>query len=361
MHTLKLTSISNNLKMQLPYWVLLVLLVPFLLTGCTTQKTKISDKVSTLVAEPGLDDRLLKEDFSFPSAKPSLLAGKGIFYGNKDGKQFENNCSQCHSAAYFQQENVKRDLAYTTPIDLFLFLTDGEAPPVNNPMKTSYRRATLPKVHQGADGQPLKYRDALSRDERWEVLFYARHLAGGSDIQPPNPHSPDVKNIFGGNCAVCHHTKGTGNGTLHLGKTGNHHAKNAEIVANLIPPPANFTSYKRMYNRTDAQIFKYLCEGIYPSAMPAWFGNVNRDAKTGQITYVFDENLLWNLVRQVRTYSYAEYDLPASDGPPPSGINQLDSCNPMPTNQPWTNLMKQVRPGIQRGSAASQSSTQGAS
>lgn len=361
MQTLKLNLNVTDWKNQLPYLFLLVLIVPFLLTGCVTQKAKISEGATTLVTEPGLDDRLLKEDFSFPSAKPSLLSGKGIFYGDKDGKKFENNCSQCHSAGFFQQENVKRNIAYTTPIDLFLFLTNGEAPEVNNPMKSNYRRASLPKVHAKINGETLAYRDTLSRDERWEVLFYARHLAGGSDIQAPNPHAPEVKNIFGANCAVCHHTKGTGNGTLHLGKTGNHDAHNSPVVANLIPPPANFTSFKRMYNRTDAQIFKYLCDGIYPSAMPAWFGNVNRDAATNEITYVFDENLLWNLVRQVRTYSYAEYDLPETDGPPPPGLTQLDACGVAPTNQPWTNLMKQVRPGIQRGSTSSQSSNEGVS
>lgn len=300
-----------------------------LISGCAGQTTKINESKSntSLLTEPVVDQKLADQDFAFPSQYPSLMRGREIF---------QSQCVKCHTQASWQDDKVKHDIAYTTPIDTYLMLTTGQAPMVEMP--TSQRRQVLPANHPG-------FRDALSRDDRWAVIFYTRYLAGAGDIKSPDPKT-DVPAIFGGNCAVCHGTKGQADGPLYTAKTGNHELHDGTQVKNLMPAPANFRQYSRLYNRTDAQLLKYICEGIYPSAMPAWFGNVNVDKDSGRITYIFDDNLISNLVRHVRTLSYnndLSPDLPEVQTPP-RGLSVIDSCKPVATNRPWTTTMRDNGP-----------------
>jgi mono/diheme cytochrome c family protein len=298
-----------------------------LASGCTEQKASVSKDQSALLSAPVVDQRLLQEDFAFPSKTPSLLQGREIY---------QNQCMACHVQGYWQTPKVKQDLAYTTPIDLYLMLSTGGAPKVMMP--TPERRQLLPATHPA-------FRDKISRDDRWAVLFYARYLAGAGDIKSPDAKT-DMAAIFGGNCAVCHGPKGQGDGPLYTAKTGNHELMNGAQVHNLNPAPANFQQYDRIYNRTDAQLLKYVCEGIYPSAMPAWFGDVNVDKDSGKITYIFDEKLLTNMVRYVRTWAYTN-DLPDNlpeVKTPPLGLEAINHCNPAPTNRPWTDVMRDNGP-----------------
>jgi len=299
-----------------------------LMSGCTGQTTNLTDvKSSNILAQPMEDKKLAEQDFAFPSQLPSLMRGREVFHAQ---------CVKCHAPAFWQTDKVKHDLAYTTPIDAYLMLTTGQSPAVT--LTTAQRRQLLPAMHQ-------KFRNELSRDDRWAVIFYTRYLAGAGDIKSPDPKT-DVAAIFGGNCAVCHGTKGQADGPLYTGKTGNHELHDATQVKNLMPAPANFRQYNRIYNRTDAQLLKYVCEGIYPSAMPAWYGNVNVDKDSGKITYVFDENLISNLVRHVRSLSYNNdltQDLPEFKTPPP-GLPVIDHCRPVVTNRPWTTPMRENGP-----------------
>lgn len=304
-----------------------------LISGCTGQTAKVGSAAQPgLLSEPVEDKTLAEQDFAFPSQPPSLMQGREIF---------QQQCVKCHAQSYWQGQKVKEDLAYTTPIDLYLMLTTGKSPQVVLP--TQQRRQLLPASH-------MAFKDALNRDGRWAVIFYTRYLAGAGDIKSPDPKS-DVAAIFGGNCAVCHGTKGQGDGPLYTAKTGNHELHNGSQVQNFMPPPANFTQYNRLYNRTDAQLLKYICEGIYPSAMPAWYGNVNVDKDSGKITYAFDEKLIMNLMRHVRSLSYKndlKPELPEAVTPPP-GLEYIQSCQPAPTNRPWTKMMRDSGP--QKGQA----------
>jgi hypothetical protein len=120
------------------------------------------------------------------------------------------------------------------------------------------------------------------------------------------------------NCAVCHGKKGYGNGTLH---TGHAHGdvEAGKVHGGLFqPPPANFNEYKRLYNRTDAQLAKYIYQGIYPSAMPPWYGLYDKDKDI-----VFDKELIWKLVRHVRSFGY-ENDLPEEEQVPKGDIPQIN-------------------------------------
>jgi hypothetical protein len=211
-------------------------------------------------------------------------------------------------------------------------LSTGKAPQIVMP--TAQRKQLLPKNHPD-------FKLKMTPDDRWAVIFYARYLAGAGDIKSPDPKT-DVASIFGGNCAVCHGTKGRADGPLHTGKTGNHELHDAEIHHDFVPAPADFQQYSRVYNRTDAQLFRYICQGVYPSGMPSWYGNVNVDKDTGKVTYVFNDQLIWNLVRHVRTLAYRN-DLPSNlpeVQTPPVGLQALQSCDPVPQNQPWTKGMQ---------------------
>jgi mono/diheme cytochrome c family protein len=310
--------------------MLAALALTVFLGGCSEQK--VTSGSSNLMTGANGDSRLLHEDFAFPSQTPSLMQGREIY---------QSQCMQCHVQSFWQTPKVKSDLAYSTPIDLYLMLTTGEAPKVT--MATAERRQVLPAHHES-------FREKINRDGRWAVLFYARYLAGAGDITSPDPKT-DMAAIFGGNCAVCHGPKGQGDGPLYTGKTGNHELHDAVQTHNLNPAPANFQQYSRIYNRTDAQLFKYLCEGIYPSAMPAWYGDVNRDKDTGKITYIFDERLLTNMTRYIRTKTYNNDltpELPEAKMPP-KGLDILNHCSPVPTNHPWTNAMRTSGLPVQTG------------
>jgi cytochrome c5 len=307
------------------------------LSGCTSVVKNAEQSGISLVSQPIFNQQMSDEDFAFPSKPPSLMKGREIF---------QQQCVKCHATSYWQTQSVKTDLAYTTPIDLYRFLTRGEVKQLLDEhgkpvpaLLTPERKALLPKGHPA-------FKNTLNSDDRWAVIFYARYLAGAGDLRSPDPKST-MDSIFSGNCAVCHGSKGQGDGFLHTGKTGNHELHDAPQLKNLLPAPANFQQYSRIYNRTDAQLLKYLCEGIYPSAMPAWYGNVNLDKDTGKPTYIFDDQLLMNLVRYVRTWAY-QNDLdpdtmPEAKNPPP-GLPQLESCHPSPTNRAWTKAMQNNGP-----------------
>jgi mono/diheme cytochrome c family protein len=262
---------------------LAALLVASFMTGCSVTTTSIKAP-PPLLSQPVVDRRLTDEDFAFPAEPPSLKRGKAVF---------QVHCASCHDGAFWRTPKIVDRLAYATPIDLYLLLSSGKAPDVFYP--TAERRAVLSDTHPA-------YRQSLSRDDRWASLFYARYLAGAGDIQYQslNGKPLDVASIYGGNCAVCHGKRGFADGPLHSGRASSHELASAKLHTGLFePPPANFHDYKRMYNRTDAQMFKYIVEGIYPSGMPPWYGRRDKDYH-----FVFDDRLIWMLVRHERTFAY---------------------------------------------------------
>lgn len=278
-------------------------------SGCVRTVDEVSEKPFT---QPVIDKRLSLDDFAFPSAPPSLAQGQ---------KVFSQNCAACHAPAYWQQHKVQTDLAYSTPIDFYLMLTTGEAPPVTHP--SDERRDVLPKAHADAKGDKMTFRK-LSRDDRWAAIFYARHLAGFDDIAFNNDQGKKMSmsaDVFGGNCAVCHGTRGFADGFLATGRPSKHGVEGGKVHIGLFePPPANFHDYRRMYNRTDAQLHKYISQGIYPSAMPRWYGRMDKGKH-----YTFNDDLIWKMARYVRQFSYNAADLPADAPIPPGYIPTSDT------------------------------------
>lgn len=237
-----------------------------LATGCTTEKT-VNPKQVALTQQPVLDPKLKKEDFAFPSRPPRLSQGQKIF---------NQNCASCHTGGTANYSKIKSQ----KPIDQYLLLTRGDN---NHPVFKN-----------------------MTRDQRWEAVFYYRYIAGEGKF---TRKKAEVDSIFGANCAVCHGSKGFADGPLYTGHASAHELGMAPVKNAFYPPPANFHSYGRMYNRTNDQLVKFINEGIYPSAMPSWKGRVDKDRG-----FVFDDPLILDLVKVVRSFGY-ENDLPASQDP----------------------------------------------
>ncbi len=284
-----------------------------LISGCSQTTTVKKDRKGlgySVTAAPVINKSASMLDFDYPSKPPSLKVGKEVF---------NNNCVQCHAGvSSFSSSKAQKDLLYSTPIDLYLFLTTGQAPVLKE--ETDVRK----QLNLSVSAEAHRFRDKLTRDQRWAAVFYTRYLAGGNDItHAATVNDPDIAAVYGGNCAVCHGNKGNANGFLHTGHPSNHELAGAKIFGGVLyPPPARFTQYERVFNRTDAQWFKYLVEGIYPSAMPAWLGNVDKDKN-----FKFDETLLWMLVKQLRLLAITN-DL-GEDDIAPSGLVPSASLYPV--------------------------------
>jgi len=313
------------LSLASSFLILPVLAGSMLLAGCSQSVSSSNPDKNYLYKTPVLDVRATQLDFAYPTKRPSLKRGKEVF---------AQNCAVCHGAngGNFSSPKAQKDFLYATPIDHYIFLSTGEAPKLN------YETGTRKQL-QVASKHPA-FRDKLSRDDRWAAIFYARHLAGGSDIRHIAVNDAiTIKAVFGANCAVCHGNEGNANGFL-VGHSSSHELKSAPVHGGVFyPAPARFTQFDRVYNRTDAQWYKFLVEGIYPSGMPAWLGNVDVTNK-----YTFNSDLLWMLVKYVRSLAYNN-DLP-EDEVKPAGLmpptSMMPLVNPMIPPVPATDASRYV-------------------
>lgn len=190
-----------------------------------------------------------KFDLDYPSHDPSIKKGEIIY---------KQNCSKCHGA--------------------------------NEPGKmlsVDYMRSRTPKeqyevIAKGNFKGMPSYKNKLTREERWDVLMYVRSSILGY-YEANTDELAELDKIFGGNCAVCHGTRGDGDGPLHK---------------SLYPPPANFNQFERLFNRSDEKLFQEITHGIPWSAMPAW-----KDRYDFDLDYTFDQKLIRKLVRYVRQFN----------------------------------------------------------
>ena len=95
---------------------------------------------------------VVKDDFDFPSESPKLSNGKVVF---------SNNCKTCHSPGTLSYNKIKD----VRPVDQYLILSRGEGGTHN------------------VKGHPV-FRQ-LTRQQKWEAVFYYRFLAGGSSTTVP--------------------------------------------------------------------------------------------------------------------------------------------------------------------------------
>jgi mono/diheme cytochrome c family protein len=208
---------------------------------------------SSLIHEWESDvNRKICPSFRYPSHAPSLVTGEAVF---------KQNCSSCHTPAASYKEAFRK----VTPEKQFEFVCGGKGD----------------GVHSFAG----KGNGKLSVDEMWDSLIYFRANVLGY-YKEGSQELSDMNATFGGNCAVCHGTRGQGDGNLHK---------------SLYPPPANFTMTERLYTRTDEKLFNELKYGIPWTAMPAWYNRYDFDKKIK-----FDDVMIWKLVRYVRQFSHVQ-------------------------------------------------------
>ena len=225
--------------------VLSIVLVGVVLNAC---QTSVNLKEVNLPSKKALiSEKAQKEDFEYPTKDPSVLEGK---------KLFTSNCSSCHSFGNAGGKNTftLKYINSVPPSELFKVITNSEKHP--------------------------SFKDKLSIQERWDTVMYLRYELFG---YPQN--YDDIMIKFGSSCAVCHGTRGFGDGDIHYF---------------LNPPPANFNQFDRLYEKTDEKLFDEIANGIPWTAMPPWANRSDKDKN-----FVFDEKFRWELVKYVRHFGYS--------------------------------------------------------
>jgi mono/diheme cytochrome c family protein len=239
-------------------WILALIPVVFAvtigLTACGDNKVIVPSDDGGLVSTKVT---LGKAEPIWPNDDPSIPDGAGVYQ--------QQNCAACHGAEG-KPVGGKASVDFSSkewgrlqkPVDQYDFITFGKT---------------------GVDHPSV--RSALRPSQIWELVFYVRSLS-----TPPlsDKQIGEILPVFGSNCAVCHGTKGYGNGPLAKGNV-------------LEPSPANFQSFPRFYDRTDDTLWDHIANGIKWEAMPNFLGKTD---KIKNIT--FDRDYIYKLVGFVRHF-----------------------------------------------------------
>lgn len=267
----KLTSKINLALLAIP--------LAISLTACNSQ-VNVGEKehLANKDATAGKDVVL------FPDAVPSVYDG-GVYWQ-------QNNCASCHGAdgkgvagqCDIDLTNVER-MRQRKPVDQYRLISFGEAreemTPVTSVLGTAEGLALEEKPPEARVMKHEPYLDKLNKRQRWDLVFYSRSLAVPLLSEPERMA---MKAVFGANCAVCHGSRGAGDGQLNKGLI-------------LQPAPANFTQYDRFYDRTDEQIWDHIAHGIKWEGMPDFLGKEDRGNKVK-----FDADYIWKLTQYIRNF-----------------------------------------------------------
>ena len=236
-----------DIKMQMNKNILLVVLSMFCLNAAQARsQTGLS---SSLITEWHSEvNRANCADFRYPSHNPSIITGETVY---------KANCASCHGTV-----------------------------PVKSDEAISFMRKGSPeKQFETICGGKHNFAKTLTIDDRWDSLFYMRTQILGY-YPPGSAEAAKMDATFGGNCAICHGTRGQGDGNLHK---------------MLLPPPANFNMYQRLYTRSDERLFNEISYGIPWTGMPAWKDRHDFDKQED-----FSPELIWKLVNYVRSFGYSQ-------------------------------------------------------
>lgn len=238
-----------RLPIRLKHAFSLLLLTPgmVLLSAC---QTNVAVKNDSLVSA----NLTRKNEIEvYPEDRPSVPDGKVYFT--------KENCASCHGAtggggSASVNLSDKIWMRKQKPIDQFMVVAYGK-PGTNHPALA----------------------DHMTKRQIWDTVFYTRSLAV-PELTDPEIMAMDP--VFGSNCAVCHGKKGKGDGPLAHG---------------LEPQPANFSQFRRFYDRTDDVLYDHIANGIKWEGMPNFLGKEDK-AKNVK----FDEQYIWKLVQYVRNF-----------------------------------------------------------
>lgn len=198
---------------------------------------------------------------SYPAQEPQVAAGQQIYV---------SECANCHGAdgtgAVPAARNF-RDLDYMrgeAPASFYVAVTEGR-------------------------GEMPAYRDRLSSDERWDVVFYVWRLATSSETLALG------QQIYQEHCAACHGEAGAG-----------------ELLGS-----ADFTDLREMDQLAPRDLYLTITQGR--GSMPAWQSRLTQDER-------------WAVIDYLRTFSYnpsLDQETAASPAPPTEAPT---TCDPDQSN-----------------------------
>lgn len=263
-----------------------------LLAGCAQTEQKLSTETANQLAGPQLTAQP-NNLVVYPDDRPSIPDGAPLY---------KQNCASCHtgggagggaSTATASPDGMPAAAAAPT--------NGAGAPAFDQRWANSTKPIDIYKTIAFGEKGHKKYSDSLSTRQIWDIVVYT-HSIGQPALTSKEIAAVDP--VFGSNCAVCHGTKGDGDGPL---------------MRNLEPAPANFQRFERFMNRTDDVLFDHIANGIRWEGMPNFLNK--KDEKKG---ITFDQAYIKKLVQYVRKFSInqdavmtasAEGEAPASTPP----------------------------------------------
>ena len=264
----------------------LLLVIPVLvaMTACTGEMdvTK-KDELASREGTHGADVVIM------PDSQPSVGDGK-VYWATKA------NCASCHGmdGKGVAGKNIPdlTDVEWMRgrkPMEQYKAVAFGKGVVTKMPVLSSEGKTENMDPVEVRTFEHPAYKDKYEKRILWSLIFYSRSLA--APLLPTKEHM-EMKAVFGANCAVCHGTRGAGDGPLNKGLV-------------LQPAPANFNKFPRFYDRTDEQLWDHIAHGIKWEGMPNFLGKEDKKNKVK-----FDAEYIWKLVQYVRNFhEIPEYEL----------------------------------------------------
>jgi mono/diheme cytochrome c family protein len=206
---------------------------------------------------------------SYPARQPSAARGESLY---------QTHCASCHGVdgkGVVPGARDFNDLDYMrgeTPASFYAAVTEGR-------------------------GEMPGFRDRLSSDERWDLVFYIWRFSTNAETLALGEH------LYQANCAACHGTDGMG-----------------EVLG-----AADFTDLRLVDDRAPRDWYLITTQG--EGSMPAWQGRLSQDER-------------WAVIDYLRTFSY-DPALPgeaAAEAPPTTTPSETE-CDPAYLSQsnpfPW--------------------------
>ena len=182
---------------------------------------------------PGADATPSFVILSYPARPPSSALGQLLY---------QSHCAECHG------EDGK-----------------GVVPGARNFNDLDYMRGETPASFYAAvtegRGEMPSFRDTLSSDERWDVVFYMWRFSTSAEVLALG------KTLYDANCAACHGDDGVGK----------------------VLGAADFTDLRFMDGRAPRDFYLTVTQG--KGSMPAWQGRLSQDER-------------WAVIDYIRTFSY---------------------------------------------------------
>ncbi len=195
---------------------------------------------------------------SYPPRPPAAVLGEPLY---------QSHCASCHGA-------------------------DGKGlvPGARNFGDLDYMRGESPAFFYSAitegRGEMPSFKDTLTSDERWDVVFYVWRFSTTAETLALGQH------LYDANCAACHGADGAG-----------------QVLG-----AADFNDLRFVDDRAPRDFYLTVTQG--KGSMPAWQGRLSQDER-------------WAVIDYLRTFSY-DPTLPGdvASAPPPATPAGAAACDP---------------------------------